>query len=515
MEKKVSWWNVTQEHWIKCSIFVVVISHALRSFQKSSTVLSQAFNSMVGAFFFWSFLNELKILRKRNYLPPGGLGLPLLGEIPGLILMRGNVGKYLEKKQQEYGSVFLSSLPWNPTVFLADQEGLAWLFNNDRKAKTEGIWPPNISALLGPGAIANKTGSHHKAMRRLIQPWFAPTFVKNYLKVMDETTLSDMEKWTTDFQSSTVFKLYALRLFFVSSFGKADENALALFHDDYTLWIQGFMSLTGTLRFPNSVFDKAMKARDRILVSIDVLIDEFMSDNPEGSDRAENTIMGRLVYGRDEDQNQLSRDEIKDNLLNLVFAGHDTTYASMSTVLHHLSFNQDAKEALHEEVKTFQEPLDADELKNAPVLNAVISEAWRMDPPVLAGNRKAQEDLTYQGYKFPKGTIFGYSTSLALHDGRVYQKAPKEFNFRRFLPKDHALYEVSWHTSVDPAQGRADYPVFGGGTKVCLGKAFAQLEMQVMLTRLFQNYTVDVKNNTKNWFPVNGWALDFKLKKRF
>ena len=114
------------------------------------------------------------------------------------------------------------------------------------------------------------------------------------------------------------------------------------------------------------------------------MIDEFIVENPEESERAQTTIIGRLIYGKDKDDNRMmTRDEMKDNILNLIFAGHDTTYASISTLLYHLSQNPDAMEALSEEVSTLSEPLKSDELKNAPILNACIHESWRMDPPVL------------------------------------------------------------------------------------------------------------------------------------
>ena len=97
------------------------------------------------------------------------------------------------------------------------------------------------------------------------------------------------------------------------------------------------MSLT-TKQIPGTSFAEAMKARDRILDTVDVLIDKFMSENPEDSERAQITIMGRLIYGKDKDNNRvMTRDEMKDNILNLIFAGYDTTYASISTLLYHLS----------------------------------------------------------------------------------------------------------------------------------------------------------------------------------
>jgi len=209
----------------------------------------------------------------------------------------------------------------------------------------------------------------------------------------------------------------------------------------------------------------------------------------------------------------MTRDEMKDNILTLIFAGHDTTYASISTLLYHLSQNQNAMDAVAREVSLLSEPLNADDLKKAPVLNACIHEAWRMDPPVAGSFRKAVGDLEWKGYSFKKDTVFNYSILMATSDENVYT-APSKFQMERFLPTDHPLYQPEKASGVDPFQGRTSYPIFGGGTHVCLGKAFAQLELRVLVARMLQNYTIQVRNSKKVHMPVNGWNIEFKLTKR-
>lgn len=278
-------------------------------------------------------------------------------------------------------------------------------------------------------------------------------------------------------------------------------------------WLGGFLSFT-TKKVPGTPFAVAMKARDRILNTIDVLIDKFISENPEDSERAQITIMGRLIYGKDKENNRMmTRDEIKDNLLNLIFAGHDTTNASIATLLYHLSENKDAMDALVTEVSTLSDPLVADELKSAPVLNACIHESWRCDPPVGGSFRKAVKELHHKGYSFGVGAQFNYSILMATTDEQLY-KSHEKFDMRRFLPKEHPLYNADIDSGIDPFQGRSNYPIFGGGTHVCLGKAFAQLEMRVLITRLLRDYKVEVRNPEKVHFPVNTWNIEFKLTKR-
>ena len=504
---------------MRASIYSLFIAHAVSSALRSTTSFSYLINACLALFGLWMVKGEIDLVVKRiqKKLPPGYMGFPIIRDIKFLVQAAGGGGlDAMNEARRKYGTMFTSCLFGRINIILGGQDDISWLWNNDRKALTEVAWPPNVSMLLGPGAVANQSGKYHRALRRLLEPYFAPTFVKNYLAVMDQTTMEELESWCSSgtFQSSEVFKMYALRLFYVSSFGRVDEAMINTLHDDFKIWIGGFMSPT-TKRIPGTAFAEAMKARDRILDTVGHLIDQFERENPEESERAQTTIIGRLIYGKDKDNNRMmTRDEMKDNILNLIFAGHDTTYASISTLLYHLSQNSVAMESLATEVLTLQEPLDSDELRNAPVLNACIHESWRMDPPVGGSFRKAVKDIEHKGYSFEPGTVFNYSVLMATSDEKVYTKSRDTFQMERFLPRDHPLYRPETDSGIDPFQGKVSYPIFGGGTHVCLGKAFAQLELRVLATRMLKHYHVEVRNPKKSYFPVNGWNVEFKLMKR-
>jgi cytochrome P450 len=521
-------WSSIVEHIIKAALYTYfcnwsVIRAIMNSHHTIAISYSSAttvFYSLVGIYTLWMIKNELDLIVKRiqRKLPPGYLGFPIIREIQFIrsISSSSGVMKSLHEKRSRYGTLFAQYFIGGGTNIVAGgQEDLNWLFNNDRKALTEVAWPPNIVMLLGPGAVANQTGKYHRVLRRLLEPYFAPKFVSNYLNCMHETTSDELESWckTGEFVSSEVFKMYALRLFYVSAFGNVDEEMIASLHDDFKIWLGGFLSLT-TKQIPGTSFTEAMKARDRILNTVDTLIDKFMLENPENSERAQITIIGRLIYGKDKDNNRvMTRDEMKDNILNLIFAGHDTTYASISTLLYHLSENNDAMDALTDEVTKLSDSLTADELRNAPVLNACMHESWRVDPPVPGSFRKAVKELHHKGYSFDAGTVFNYSILMAVTDENLY-KSHEKFDMRRFLPEDHPLYCQDIDSGIDPFQGRSSYPIFGGGTHVCLGKAFAQLELRVLTARLLREYKVEARNPKKVAFPVNGWNIEFKLTRR-
>lgn len=515
--------QVAQEHIWKASVYLALCTYAFSCVPSSKSVLT--WRAVAGLLLAVGFLNEVIRLFQRRHSPPGRYGIPLLGEVPWLIFAnKMNFGAFVTERKKRWGPIFQMAIPFSVTD-VSDQDDLQWLFQMERKGYIEATWPTHIAAILGPGAIANAFGDEHRRLRSFFQPWFSPAFVQNYLGVVDETVRSQLQEWSksTSPLSSDVFKLFALRLFFAASFGSVEETLLITFHDAFKIWLRGFLSITGAVRVPGTPFDRAMGARERILITIEEVIARFEQENPEGSDRAQNTVLGRCVYASGDDGQRLNRPEMKDMLLNLIFAGHDTTTGALGSVLHHLANQPEARAALVEEINHLfskSESLDFDDLKIAPVLNAIIWEALRVDPPVLAGPRSAQQELVYKDFKFPKDTVIFYQIYLAASDPNVYKHRPHEFDFRRFLPKDHKLYDPAhWsddndHNIVDPAQGRTNYPIFGGGSRSCLGKHFALLELRVFLVRLFQKYELSVQNESKVWIPLCTWNMDFQLVKK-
>jgi len=217
-------------------------------------------------------------------------------------------------------------------VSVGSHEDIAWLWNVERKQQAVGSWPPHIQRLLGPGALANLNGRRHRALRRIVDSAFAPVAVRTYVEILDSVVQEQLREWaataddpysTTTFHSSTVFKEFALRLFMYSAYGRVDQDVLQQLHHDFALWIKGF-GFPLALRIPGTPFAKAIDARERILDAVGLLVEQFQSENGPDSERAKSSMMGRICYGKDESGNPMSMDDLKDNVLNLLFAGHDT-----------------------------------------------------------------------------------------------------------------------------------------------------------------------------------------------
>lgn len=145
------------------------------------------------------------------------------------------------------------------------------------------------------------------------------------MDVIDQVMLRLLREWADDgVQTSDVFKMCSLRLFFVAAFGREnDAGYLEKFYEEFKIFKKGLFHLL-PYRIPGTQFAKSMEARDRLVVTIEEMITQFKKENSPESERGKTTMMGRACYGLDEDGNPMPMDYLKHSILNMVFAGHGT-----------------------------------------------------------------------------------------------------------------------------------------------------------------------------------------------
>jgi cytochrome P450 family 12 len=172
-----------------------------------------------------------------------------------------------------------------------------------------------------------------------------------------------------------------------------------------------------------------------------------------------------------------------------MLAGVDTTSSALIGVLYCLARNQDKQEKLREELLTIlpnkDDKLTPDKMRNMPYLRAIIKEGIRLYPPTSGNIRKAGKDLVLSGYRVPEGTEVVMGLMLSHYDEKQFKKADK------FIPE-------RWlKSNTDPECPHAKdshpfaYLPFGFGARMCVGKRFAYLEIEVLLTRIIRGYKVE------------------------
>ena len=229
---------------------------------------------------------------------------------------------------------------------------------------------------------------------------------------------------------------------------------------------------------------------------------------------AKDGMLGRLLSSVDDDGNPLTETQLIDNLLFLIFAGFDTTKSSFGSLWFNLLEHPDICDMLHKEVQGFSDPLDADELKSAPLLNAVLAETWRLAAPINSHSTIAKYDLEYKGYKYPKGTVFSVDTQAYHVTNEERFPESRTFRVERWLPPGHPLHNPKYYNGINYNVMSTKYRPFSVGAHMCLGAHFAKLEVRVVATRLIQKYHIETRNEQVRQFPTFQRYSDFKLTER-
>ena len=183
----------------------------------------------------------------------------------------------------------------------------------------------------------------------------------------------------------------------------------------------------------------------------------------------------------------MTDDLIRDQLLTMLIAGHDTSTALLAWTLTLLGQHPDALARARAETDTVlgrsDTPPSLDQLERLDYLDRVVKETLRLYPPIHVGNRRAACDVTVQGYHVPAETRVMYSIYLA-HRDPAHWPDPDRFDPDRFSPANDRRAPFA-------------YIPFGGGPRICIGAAFAQVEVKVVLARLLQTFDLRLLNGDK------------------
>jgi cytochrome P450 len=247
------------------------------------------------------------------------------------------------------------------------------------------------------------------------------------------------------------------------------EVGLGFYGRDYVL-----QSMHG----PGTPWNAMRRARERI----DVILFAEIARRRAASETGED-LLSLLLEAEDEDGLKLSDQEVRDQVMTLLFAGHDTTTATISFLFYELARHPDVLTRLHEERERVigDRPPTAAELAGdvLPYLDMVLDETLRLYPPAWIGPRRAMEDVEIAGVLVPAGAQVNYS-SYASHRLPGVFPDPDAFVPERFTPERVA------------ALPKGAYIPFGGGSRTCIGMRFGQLEMKAIALRILPRFHLEL-----------------------
>jgi cytochrome P450 len=335
----------------------------------------------------------------------------------------------------------------------------------------------DLIPLLGDGLLTIDGEFHRRSRKAML-----PVFHRERIAKSAETILDEATRAVDDLPAGGRLDLYgwtrrlALRVAMRALFGldpdraptaAADfETALSYYSRDYFLQV---------LRGPGSPFNAMQRARGRLDELILAEIARRRASGERGDD-----LLSLLLDARDEDGQQLDDAHVRDEVMTLLFAGHDTTTSTIAFMFHELSRNPEVRERLEEELDAAG-PIGTEHLGGTklPYLEMTIDETLRKYPPAWVGPRRSNRPFTFAGVQVPGNAFVNYCSWASHHLPHVFPD-PHAFRPERFAPEERAKLP------------KGAYVPFGGGSRTCIGMRFAQVEVRAIAALIASRFRLAV-----------------------
>ncbi len=429
-------------------------------------------------------------LTRANPIPaiPNVPGLPVLGNL--LQFRADRLG--LQDDAARTGPIARLQLAHIPIYCVTDADLAHEVFvtKADSFQKSRGL--SFLEPLLGEGLLTAE-GETHRKHRKLLAPAFAPKRLNAYGAVMVEETQRQADRWHAGRRIDLSHEMMEMTLAIAgrTMFGadvRSDAtqvaHAIDLAMASQSASLKSMVQLGYKWPLPRHLqMRRAVKLLDEVVYRM------IREGRARGTDKGD--VLSILLLARDEeDGSGLTDRQVRDEVMTLLLAGHETTANALTWAWYELARNPEALVRLQAEVDGLGErALTIEDLPKLPWALAVLEEAMRMHPPVYMTGRDAKEDVTVGGHHFPKGAIIAINIR-GIHRRADYFPAPHSFRPQRMLAE------------VKKARPRHHFIPFGGGPRVCIGSHFANMEGQLALATLARSASFTLVNRHVDGEPM-------------
>ena len=395
----------------------------------------------------------------------------------------------LEARTQVYGDNYRVSQPDSKPalIYFSSPEALEAIFTAKPEQLSAGRGNGILKALLGEHGIVLLEGAAHQRQRQLLMPPFHGDRMRSYAQVIQQITDQVMRQWTIGktFAVRPVMQSISLQVILRAVFGLDTGQRYEQLRQVLSQMLDGFGSPIGSIflfyRFlqkdwgPWSPWGRFLRLRQQV----DQLIYAEIADRRNQPNPNRTDILALLMTARDSEGQPLSDIELRDELITLLFAGHETTASALAWALYWILYLPEVRTKLLAEIEALHPEVDPMMIARLPYLNAVCQETLRLYPiAISAFPRVVKQPMEVAGYALEPGTVIMPSIYLAHHRPAVYPE-PKQFRPERFLERQFSPYE---------------YLPFGGGNRRCIGSALALFEMKLVLFQLLSNLEMALVN---------------------
>lgn len=405
--------------------------------------------------------------------------LPLLGHVVAytrdplaLLLQASRLGRFVRM-----------DFPWMQSMMVNDPQLIEQILVTDHRSFIKDRFLQDLRRVLGDGLLTAE-GDFWLRQRRLASPAFHKDRVAGYGRTMVECASREVARWRDGEERDVhedmmrvTLEIVGKTLFGADVTDRAREVAegleavMARYVDPIATGVPHWDKLPTPL---NRRFHAGVQR-------LDALVRDLIAEHRAGRQGDPNDLLSMYLAARDEDGSGMSDRQLRDEVLTLILAGHETTAIALSWTWMLLAQHPHVAEKLHAELDAVlggRAPTPAD-LPRLPYADRVIKESMRLYPPAWAIGREAARDVELGGVPIPKGTQL-WIVQWALHrDGRWFED-PDRFDPDR------------WAGDLHKRIPKYAYFPFGGGPRMCIGHAFATMEAVLLLATFAQRFRMEL-----------------------
>lgn len=345
-----------------------------------------------------------------------------------------------------------------------------------------------LRLVLGNGLLTAE-GEEWRRNRRIANPAFARRAIGGFAQTMHQASLDLAAQWQVREGVVDVARdmnHLALRIAGETLLGADVDGAREIVSHGLDVVLDDFLRLT-TLPWPWMARLPTPRNRRlwRALGALDGVVNGIVAARRTLEGKGEEQppdLLGMLMSAVDEDGQGMDDRQLRDEVLTMLLAGHETTANALSWTLFLLGRHPDAQERLAAEAQGLDEgPPTAADLQRLPFTRQVLDESMRLYPPAWITSRAAAQDTEIDGVAVPRGT-FAFVSPWVVHRHPATWPHPEAF-----LPERWATGERPASVGGDPIPPNAYVP-FGAGPRKCIGSHFAQMEATIVLATLLRRF---------------------------
>jgi cytochrome P450 len=402
--------------------------------------------------------------------PPGPKRTTPGARLRGYFAFRRDPLNFLTRLAREHGDIVHFTVGAQHAYLLNHPDLIRDVLVNHQDHFHKGRALQRSKRLLGEGLLTSE-GEHHRRQRRLAQPAFHKKRIESYGALMSEYTARHIARWQDGATVDIAREMMRLTLSIVGkTLFNADVESDA---DDIGGALSEIMELFNMLLLPYSEyleklplpqtrrFERARAKLDRVIYRI---IEERRRDHADAGD-----LLSMLLHARDEEADGagMTDSQIRDEVMTLILAGHETTANALSWTWYLLAQHTEVEAKLHAEL---DEVLDrgqrlptVEDLPRLRYTEMVVSESMRLYPPAWVVGRLAIKDYKVRGYTIHSGSLVLLSQYVTHRDAR-------------FFPDPARFFPERWTPQARESRPQYSYFPFGGGARRCIGEGFAWME---------------------------------------